>query len=765
MPDVPTYRADSVQLQGATGARAANIPGDSFGGEIARGLGDVAANANQVQGVEERRADLMDVTAAKDLDTQYAAFERQTLWGDGQTPGYLQSRGRDALNARPAVEQALNDKAKALAEQATSPGAALRFRDVVAQRLQSSLGNVAQHAAEAADQDFVATSTARMTLQSSYASATYKDPATQQTQIATGLNELASLAQHQGWGPDIYAAKKLEYLSGIHGNAVAQMIDDGDARGARSYLEQHSQDIDPGMALKLKGALRDLSDISGAQAAANAVLATGAHANDGGTAPVGQVAAAITNVAKAAGATPDEQRNLVALATIESSLNPSAKNGSSTGLFQFQPGRFADLGGKDINDPTEQTQVMLKAYRQLAPIAQAATGHAPQAWEIYMLHQQGVGGGKTLLTSPPDVNAVAALAPAYGGDVHKAEIAILKNGGNDRSTVGDFLDLWRNRVNAKLAVAGSPAAGSTAPGPTDALPDRASFVAQAVAMAPSSDPRTIAKYQAAAEAKWSDLKTNQEAADRAAEDAVQPTLRDPAVRSVDQFVAKVGPSLWASLPEKTKTTITEHYGSGGFAKDSDPVVLAGLQQMQANNPQGFARLDLTQYTPKLSSGNFGTMLDDQKKIRTGGGDAQEHVVNVGKIMNVTGAMLTAVGIDPTPKASDKGSATLVSQFQSAMLDAVAVWRKNNNNAMPEDKQIQQMADTYLLGAAFKKPGALWGTTGHVFEVPRGTPYEIQVPSNARADIVKEFRAKFGSDPSSVEIQANYRRRHANGQYR
>jgi hypothetical protein len=43
-------------------------------------------------------------------------------------------------------------------------------------------------------------------------------------------------------------------------------------------------------------------------------------------------------------------------------------------------------------------------------------GIEPTDANAYIMHQQGAGGGKALLTAPPEVGAVAALTPVYGDE-------------------------------------------------------------------------------------------------------------------------------------------------------------------------------------------------------------------------------------------------------------------------------------------------------------------------------------------------------------
>lgn len=175
------------------------------------------------------------------------------------------------------------------------------------------------------------------------------------------------------------------------------------------------------------------------------------------------VAQQIRSTATALGAPPEALSYLERLAQIESAGDPAARNGSSTGVFQFQPATFATVGGGDINSVEDQTRAALRLAAQDRKKL-VELGIEPTDANLYIMHQQGAGGGPALLTAPPEVNAVAALAPAYGGDASKAHRAIVGNGGTADMTAGEFTDMWRQKWggSATPASRASPMTGDPA---------------------------------------------------------------------------------------------------------------------------------------------------------------------------------------------------------------------------------------------------------------------------------------------------------------
>ena len=195
---------------------------------------------------------------------------------------------------------------------------------------------------------------------------------------------------------------------------------------------------------------------------------------------VGPVYDQIERTATAHGASPADVTFLKREAQLESSGNPAAQNGHSTGLFQFHPDTFAKLGGTNIADTDQQITAALALKKQNAQ-ALTSAGLQPTDANLYLMHQQGSAGGTALLTAPPEVSAVAALTPTYetnGRTPEQAQAiatqAVVKNGGTADMTAGQFVDHWTQKWNggAQGAQDGAPVYPSTADALNATLADR-----------------------------------------------------------------------------------------------------------------------------------------------------------------------------------------------------------------------------------------------------------------------------------------------------
>ena len=131
---------------------------------------------------------------------------------------------------------------------------------------------------------------------------------------------------------------------------------------------------------------------------------------------------------------------LARTAEIESDSNPNAQNPNSTagGLFQFVDGTAAEYGLTNKFDPLESSiaAARLAANNQIR--LEQLIGRRPTSAELYLAHQQGADGAAKLInmakTQPTDL-----ATSLVGID----EVTL--NGGNEKTTVSEFVDLWKNK--------------------------------------------------------------------------------------------------------------------------------------------------------------------------------------------------------------------------------------------------------------------------------------------------------------------------------
>ncbi len=207
------------------------------------------------------------------------------------------------------------------------------------------------------------------------------------------------------------------------------------------------------------------------------------------TQPAGLQAAAITApdvrrdvrgaIARAAQATGIDFDYLLAQAKLESSLNPSARAGTSSaaGLYQFTGSTWLstlERHGADhglafapgaLRDPVLRSQMMAlrfdpeTASQMAAELAgdnkaalTPALGREPDPAELYLAHFLGADGAKRFLTalSADPGQSAAALMPAAAA----ANTGIFHDASGAPRSVGAVMDLLRGRLNGAMENAG-----------------------------------------------------------------------------------------------------------------------------------------------------------------------------------------------------------------------------------------------------------------------------------------------------------------------
>jgi len=155
------------------------------------------------------------------------------------------------------------------------------------------------------------------------------------------------------------------------------------------------------------------------------------------------------------------------------SIEGGGRTGSNVGKAQFGPEEIRRYGNP--NDPRSVEREAVAIQNNLRP----ALGRNPEPWEMYLTHQQGMSGGRTLLTADRNMPAWQAIRHYYKSDA-MAKRAITGNLYNELKgvpaeniTVGMFRDWWQRRFNRELARIGGGTVAQAQPGartrvPTDA---------------------------------------------------------------------------------------------------------------------------------------------------------------------------------------------------------------------------------------------------------------------------------------------------------
>lgn len=141
-------------------------------------------------------------------------------------------------------------------------------------------------------------------------------------------------------------------------------------------------------------------------------------------------------------------------AQIESGGNPNAQNprSSAGGLYQFIDSTAQRYGLADKFDPEAASDAAARLARDNGAYLTKTLGRYPTSGELYLAHQQGMGGAAKLLSNPE--------APAASLVGMKAVVA---NGGAPDETAAQFAGRWVGKFDGSGPTMSMPG-GSSAPG-------------------------------------------------------------------------------------------------------------------------------------------------------------------------------------------------------------------------------------------------------------------------------------------------------------
>ncbi len=438
---------------------------EAFGGGLAQGLDQVAQGTEQassnLSNMTMSAAQLANTTAVNTRYTQLQKAANTLSFGDptSNTPGFFSKRGQDALTAYPGVVAQLQATRDSLAT-GLSPDAAAQFEDASRRLVSQQLEDYGRHNIQ--QEQVYAQDTANSTVEADRQSAiAYRDdPARFNASVTDARNTIQGYSQTLGDPPATTNQKLSDWTSTTYAGVVAAKAET-DPLGAYQYYTQHKDLIGGLDQVAVERELKPSLYQWASRAQADSYM-SGAS---------GQVAQGVAAEAQKQGVDP-----VLALTTarIESGLGSRLQSPTSaaSGVFGMMPGTFAANAGPNANPNDIPTQIGA-GVRNLASstaIANAAVGGNAAPWQVYLTHQQGNAGGPALLKADPGMSAVAALAPAYGGNVQLATKAITGNGGTADMTVGAFRDLWQSNFQHVASTVTIPPPG-TAPGtPTSTNP-------------------------------------------------------------------------------------------------------------------------------------------------------------------------------------------------------------------------------------------------------------------------------------------------------
>lgn len=295
---------------------------------------------------------------------------------------------------------------------------------------------------------------ANKTLASSY----YNDPVMVKSLEQQNNNHILIQYIDNGHDPNnpasasMISAAQRENTGQMAVDMISTAIRGGDSIGANNLRANYANTIPGYIKLNLDNTIHT-QNIQQTSIAGLKSLHTGEPFSEAIGAPASRVQALIADTARSGNV---DINNALTVLRIESA---DGQNLGGRGTL----GQDKESKGKPIE---EQALALVNNLRTANNKATEILGRQAEAWEGYIVYQQGVGGGPALLKAAqdnPDARAIDILAPLYK-DRDDAIDAVIDNGGNVTMTASDFVDHLKQLYNDNGRRAESSFGDATTPG-------------------------------------------------------------------------------------------------------------------------------------------------------------------------------------------------------------------------------------------------------------------------------------------------------------
>ena len=689
---VPGEFVQSVMPQGQLRPMEIQARPADFGAQVGQTLQQAGNEAQQQAIARQQNA---NETAVNDVYATQFLPAFQKLYGN-----FYALQGKNAVDQRESCLQSMEDLREG-AREGLSNSMQQRMFDAMARRtISMEQGAVIRYADQ---QDKLYQTQASNAAVQGFTNITadkYNDPQRLQAGLTSISNEIAR-----------YGA-----LAGQSDEVVRQRTDQAWDRLYKTIIERQS--LDPGMGPEAanttfqNGVERGL--ISGvAQLDIARYLKPSLQLVDAqkayGTATGGDLSSRIASAANQSGVDP---KTALTIASIESGLNPSAQNpdSSARGLFQHLDSTWQELGGTPENrdDPNAQIALGIKGLQADRDALATDLKREPQPWELYLAHQQGVAGARSLLQADKDSPAAGVVG----------EKAVVQNGGAPDTTVGEFLATTRNLVSRKSTLftdQGLPSAQSVHEN-YDAGLDAVTGLAK---QEHPDDPQAVERYRNYYIQQAGQSMRAQEIADQTNREVLRSGLSGAdGAKSWAQFL---------SDPKRAQAYADTHESDPGIYEQVDKAVTANaldlwdppasaetnalrdqLKGMQSTDRTQFSSLDLMKLYGVLPANDLNDLASDQHAIRSNDQAAARKLSDLKRAEELVAPLFKETsdsgrfGDDTVPYPQKFNR--FIGQFDRAITN----WQQNNNGKIPSDSDVINIGKSVLFPGG---PPQTAGTAG------------------------------------------------------
>jgi hypothetical protein len=710
MPRVPQYDNPTVRQAALPGVRQnISTTAADFGGLQADSLRQTAQTLGRAgsEGLDlaVKRQEQANEAAVWQAYINLSNEQRGYLYGEN---GVMTKQGYDALGTTSKSAKDIGSMAERISGTLQNDRQKELFQKMYQRNLDSTLDGLSRH--EAAQRrtyyDQVASGVVKSAQQD--AATRWNDPAyiDQTAQIA--VTALSGNMSSKGAAPELIEAETKAMRSGVWKSALEQAIAQNPIQ-AKEMLDKNRDKLTGEHAADLDNTIKKPLIAARASAISAQIL------TPAGSLP-NNVAQRIAQQASAQGV---DVAMAITIAKLENAKgDPNAKNPNSSarGIYQFIDSTWAAEGGapEKRGDLDEQVRIGVQHIKKNQDALRSALGRDPTPGEVYLAHQQGIGGATALLSATGPQTALGVLTKVYKGDAGKAAAAIVNNGGRADMSAQEFVGLWDKKYARRssgsavdLPLADQIAAARALAGDDPDL--------QAAAVSAVTEQRRLAKQ----------MKQDQE--DEALE-------RIYAHRLATGSYVGANPKDLAMLDNKSLLDLEK--------KKREMSDAGALIDIYGMSNEELAAVDPKKYINTLSETDFKSLLTMKKKARAGdvNGDLTAvRSVNAIAVDAMAKIGLHVSGVKSWGEDARKKRDAFMSNYQAQITE---LERREGRKAQPQE--MEGIADKLSQKIVFDPDGLFNSVSKRRFE------FKIDdVPANMKAIILNEAQTPTGLDKISA----------------
>lgn len=665
MPRVPQYQ-QQVSVSNLPSARVRNsLTPEALGAGVGRGLQQVGGAIQQFAQQEQEKA---DVAALMDADRQLADVEL-SLFNDPENGAYTK-RGRDAFGLPEQVFPAW-DKSVSDIEGRLTPAQRTAFQRQAQGRRNDLQRGLSRHVLQESERYYSDEAKSYVSTAVQAAAANYTDPERVEVEAERAVRGILSAPEMAGASSIVQNAAIAQARAQVYGGVVERLLVD-DPQGALSYFEGISDRLTADQVVRLAPRIREARNTAMAYQDADAALyGTGASASGDF---VG-FRRALESGGRADAANPNSSA-LGADQFIESTwleTVAAAKPAWATGKSREQ------LLAMRV-DPVKSGE-MAEAYAAQNARALTQAGQPADNINLYATHHFGPGGGVRFAAAAGDTPIEKILTP----DQVKANRYLAGK------TKDEVVANWVGRAGN---------GGGTA---------SQADVLRRLASIDDPDRRRLAESRAMT------LLRAQEAAKAEAREA---TL-ERAYGHIQSggSVAGMPPDMRAAINPTDLARVETYERQRRDSVPSDRTAFNEIADLAVLRPLQFSEPGwLEEQRYKLDDRDYQELVHARRKLRAGQDD--EFVAARRTQESITRAAMVGLGYAERPQAErdplkpKSGREDEVNAFRDALAMRVDGFAAANGK-LPNDAEVQAMADELLVKQAVTTRGLIWDSTEQV----------------------------------------------------